>query len=46
MQPHDKNNISSITRELKTKFTKLALIPDKFLPTGLEDFYYLLAKRN
>jgi hypothetical protein len=43
MQPQ---NISSITNELKIKFTKLALIPNKFLPTGSEDFYYLLAKRN
>jgi len=43
MQPQ---NISSITSELKTKFDKLALIPNEFLPTGSEDFYYLLAKRN
>jgi hypothetical protein len=46
MQQDKKHDISSITSQLKIKFTKLALIPDEFLPTGSEDFYYLLAKRN
>lgn len=40
------HDISGITSSLKAKFSKLALIPDELLPTGSEDFYYLLAKRN
>lgn len=40
------HDISGITSSLKAKFSKLALIPDELLPTGSEDLYYLLAKRN
>lgn len=40
------HDISGITSSLKAKFNKLALISDELLPTGSEELYYLLAKRN
>lgn len=46
MQQDKQHDISNITSALKNKFSKLALIPDELLPSGSEDFYYLLAKRN
>jgi hypothetical protein len=46
MQQDKLHDISNITSGLKAKFASLARIPDELLPTGSEDLYYLLAKRN